>query len=440
MLLGNGDGTFQPGVGYVTGVDALAQPNSLAIADLSGDGNADVVVAGFSGEVAVLLGNGDGTFQPGVIYTGEYYTFSATIADVNGDGKPDLLVSGWDNEYNGLLGVLIGNGDGSFQPVVSYSTGPGESFAESVAVADLNGDGKTDGVVANYDGTVGVLLGNGDGTFQPAITYNSGGYSYSVAVSDVNGDGKPDVLVADLYGYGEVGVLLGNGDGTFQPVVSYYLDQADDLAVADLNGDGKPDLVVTNGSVGVLLNNNGAPATTTLLTASVNPVNPNKVVTYTATVNSQSGASLGGSVTFNDSGAVIATVPLVNNQAVLSTKYGTRETGAHLITARYSGVFDQASGSQSGTLTEYVRSVTTKTVLTTSGSPSKVGQPVTFTATVTAKPKYGPIPDGELVTFLDNTTVIGTGATSGGVATLTTSSLSAKTHTIKATYAGDDTF
>src|SRR5208282_2018471 len=389
VLLGNGDGTFQPGVGYVTGVDALAQPNSLAIADLSGDGNADVVVAGFSGEVAVLLGNGDGTFQPGVIYTGEYYTFSATIADVNGDGKPDLLVSGWDNEYNGLLGVLIGNGDG---------------------------------------------------TFQPAITYNSGGYSYSVAVSDVNGDGKPDVLVADLYGYGEVGVLLGNGDGTFQPVVSYYLDQADDLAVADLNGDGKPDLVVTNGSVGVLLNNNGAPATTTLLTASVNPVNPNKVVTYTATVNSQSGASLGGSVTFNDSGAVIATVPLVNNQAVLSTKYGTRETGAHLITARYSGVFDQASGSQSGTLTEYVRSVTTKTVLTTSGSPSKVGQPVTFTATVTAKPKYGPIPDGELVTFLDNTTVIGTGATSGGVATLTTSSLSAKTHTIKATYAGDDTF
>src|SRR5208282_62197 len=160
VLLGNGDGTFQPGVGYVTGVDALAQPNSLAIADLSGDGNADVVVAGFSGEVAVLLGNGDGTFQPGVIYTGEYYTFSATIADVNGDGKPDLLVSGWDNEYNGLLGVLIGNGDG---------------------------------------------------TFQPAITYNSGGYSYSVAVSDVNGDGKPDVLVADLYGYGEVGVLLGNG-------------------------------------------------------------------------------------------------------------------------------------------------------------------------------------------------------------------------------------
>src|SRR5208283_3199744 len=92
VLLGNGDGTFQPGVGYVTGVDALAQPNSLA------------------------------------------------IADVNGDGKPDLLVSGWDNEYNGLLGVLIGNGDGSFQPVVSYSTGPGESFAESVAVADLNGD------------------------------------------------------------------------------------------------------------------------------------------------------------------------------------------------------------------------------------------------------------------------------------------------------------
>jgi hypothetical protein len=108
-----------------------------------------------------------------------------------------------------------------------------------------------------------------------------------------------------------------------------------------------------------------------------------------------------------------------------------------LITATYSGDADNAT-STSATLTEYVGLVPTKTVLTTSGSPSFIGQPVTFTATVTWT--YGTVPDGELVTFFDGTTTLGTGATAGGVATFTTSSLALATHTIKATYPGDAEF
>ena len=128
------------------------------------------------------------------------------VADVNGDGKPDLLVANQCADRgctNGTVGVLLGNGDGTFQTAVTY--GSGGYGALSVAVADVNGDGKPDVVVANVcsnaycetNGTVGVLLGNGDGTFQTAVTYGSGGYAHSVAVADVNGDGKPDLLVAN---------------------------------------------------------------------------------------------------------------------------------------------------------------------------------------------------------------------------------------------------
>src|SRR5260370_14976639 len=115
----------------------------------------------------------------------------------------------------------------------------GGNNATSVAVADLNGDGKPDLLIANLcdtsstcaNGSVSVLLSNGDGTFQPAVSYASGGYSaYSVAVGDLNGDGKPDLVVANACGSssnctnGVIGVLFGNADGTFQPAVSYSAD------------------------------------------------------------------------------------------------------------------------------------------------------------------------------------------------------------------------
>ena len=141
---------------------------------------------------------------------------------------------GVDCATGGSVGVLPGNGDGTFQAAVSY--GSGGFKALSVAVADVNGDAKPDLLVANYSangtlgpGGVGVLLGKGDGTFQAAVSYGSGGYdATSVAVADVNGDGELDLAVTDgNNGCGDnplvscVSVLLGNGDGTFQTAVTY---------------------------------------------------------------------------------------------------------------------------------------------------------------------------------------------------------------------------
>jgi len=179
------------------------------------------------------------------------------------------------------------------------------------------------------------------------------------------------------------------------------------------------------------------PATTTSsLASSLNPALVNESVTYTATVASQYGGAVTGTIMFQDGGLTVATVTMVGNQAAYSTSYGS--PGTHSITATYSGDTNN-TGSVSATLVEQInKGFPSKTMLTTSGSPSLVGQPVTFTATVTSG--HGLIPDGELVTFYDGTTAIGTGTTASSVATFTTSSLTAKTHTIKATYAGDAIF
>jgi len=124
---------------------------------------------------------------------------------------------------------------GNFFPPVSYATGGYNPV--SVAIADINSDGKADMVVANQctgpdfcasPGLIGVMLGMGNGTFQPAVTYASGGSVLNaLAIADVDGDGKPDLITVDecdILGNcseGLIGVLLGNGDGTFQPAVLY---------------------------------------------------------------------------------------------------------------------------------------------------------------------------------------------------------------------------
>ena len=290
VLLGNGDGTFQPGVSYgVAGSNAY----SIAAADLNGDGKLDIVAAQQcssssncnAGSVAVLLGNGDGTFQSSVAYnSGGLYAFGVAVADLNGDGHSDLVVSNYclsnSNCTYGTVDVLLGNGDGTFQSGVSYNSGGYYSIA--VTIADLNGDGKADLIVASLCdnnsscdlGSVGVLLGNGDGTFQAASSYSAGGRSaYSAAVADVNGDGKLDVVVGDQCDYssdcgnGVVAVLLGNGDGTLQVPSTTYNSGGMNLSsvlVKDINGDSKPDILATNGcadnscsngSVGVLFGN-----------------------------------------------------------------------------------------------------------------------------------------------------------------------------------------
>jgi serine/threonine protein kinase/predicted Zn-dependent protease len=260
VLLGNGDGTFQAAQRYAAG----AEPWSMAVADFNGDGIPDLVVANeVAGSVSILLGKGDGTFQAAVNYPAGNRPYSVAVGDFNGDGIPDLAVANYLGQ--GTVSVLLGNGDGTLQAAQSYAAGNGPS---SVAVGDFNRDGHLDLVVAlnkvNATGTtVAILLGNGDGTFQAARTYPVGITPWFVAVGDLNGDGILDLAVTSG---GSLSVLLGNGDGTFQAAHSYSVGMSfnnlspaqNSLAIGDLNGDGKPDLAVVNSfgnNVSVLLGN-----------------------------------------------------------------------------------------------------------------------------------------------------------------------------------------
>jgi len=158
------------------------------------------------------------------------------------------------------LSLLLGNGDGTFQTPITRDAG---RTLNCSALADFNGDGKLDLAGQGFGGwdsitqtytniTVVVLLGNGDGTFQPTVNYNAGKSPGRVAVGDFNGDGKPDLAVTDIVSGkqivpGNLWVLLGNGDGTFQSAVNYVAGvRPGPLVVGDFNGDGKADLAVVN--------------------------------------------------------------------------------------------------------------------------------------------------------------------------------------------------
>ena len=199
-------------------------------ADINGDGKPDLL--GFDG--TVLLGKGDGTFtqKPSLHLTG----FPPIgIGDVNDDGKPDVVAVNGNN-----LGVYLGNGDGTFQPVINTDVGSSFSY---LGVSDVNGDGKADVVAVNNSG-VFVFLGQGNGTFNIGAHYSMSMNTYQVVFGDFNGDGKLDVAIATL---GFVSVLLGNGDGTFKPpVTSTGVAVPIDMAAGDINGDGKLDLVLEN--------------------------------------------------------------------------------------------------------------------------------------------------------------------------------------------------
>ena len=236
ILLGNGDGTFQPAVSYFVGTHA----NAVAFGDFNGDGKTDLVAAtampsGDNEAVAVLLGNGDGTFQPAVYYPAA--NVPQFVGDFNRDGHQDLAVTG-----EGGVSILLGNGAGAFAAPVFYATGTG--FAAQVVAGDFNGDGRADLAVANglASNTVSILLGVGNGAFQPAVSYVVGPGPIAVAARDFNRDGKLDLAVASS---GNLSILTGNGDGTFQPPTNYTIGSYPvSLAASDLTADRKPDLAV----------------------------------------------------------------------------------------------------------------------------------------------------------------------------------------------------
>ncbi len=441
VLPGKGDGTFGTPIVSPFGFGG----SSLTVVDLNGDGKPDLV-----GDFGIAIANGDGTFRQGA-------GGGVAAADFNGDGKPDLVFL---DVFGGLgaLDVSIGNGDGTFRsPNTIILTNFG---GRTAIVGDFNNDGKADiaalgtlGVDCFCDtGDLAVILGNGDGTFQKPIRYSTVADQFTLG--DFNGDGKPDLL-------GNRGqqfeLRLGNGDGTFQAPVLYnavngFSNLPIGLGVADFNGDGVTDFVAVSTGVTTYLGV-GLPDLTISVshTGSFTPGFAGE--SYSITVSNLPFGPTAGTVSVTDTLPTGVTALAINGQGwncspgtlsctradslapgtsyppiVITVSTAANVPGTITNTTMVSGGGDAnlANNKASDTIVIRPGSLT----LSATPNPAKLSQTVALTASVT------PGATGQ-VTFFDGTTILGTSPVTGNQAVFTTALLNAGAHALHASYNPD---
>jgi Bacterial Ig-like domain (group 3)/FG-GAP-like repeat len=244
-------------------ISTATNPSTISTGDFNGDGKPDLAYLDGSSPstLHILLGNGDGTFQHAQdIRLPLGIGGKITVVDVNKDGKPDLVLGGGGPQAQ--IAVLLGNGNGTFQPcLVSQFQAGGSLYANigsPIGVADFNGDGAVDLAAADIQNdVVYILLGNNSGSFTLKTTLFNGSGPTTVFTSDFNGDGHVDILVHGALG-ADATVYLGNGDGTFQAGVRYTgPHNISSLLLHDMDGDGHLDMVVTdqNQAINILSGN-----------------------------------------------------------------------------------------------------------------------------------------------------------------------------------------
>jgi hypothetical protein len=252
VLLGNGTGTLAASTSYATLPEA--DTSNLAVGDLNNDGNLDVIATNpQKASMSVFLGNPDGTLDAAVDVPlgieGNYHPFSPAIGDFDGNGTADVAVG---DIVTGPILVKLGNGDGTFGDATEYN--PGGVGPQVLLATDINLDGRLDLVSANRGGlSVSVLIGSkvSPGTFRRAIVSPTDADSgpYAIAVADFNLDGVPDVVTPNFLS-NTASVLIGVGDGSFEPPINAGATGTTTYGIAtgDFNGDGKPDFAACNAS------------------------------------------------------------------------------------------------------------------------------------------------------------------------------------------------
>ena len=445
IFLGKGDGTFTTGT-TVTSQSGFV-PTSVVIGDFNGDGKQDLAVLsatgggllGTAGSVNIDLGNGDGTFQAQKNYlvAGTLSNSGSRIlaaGDFNRDGFMDLVAT---NSSLNNVAVLTGNGDGTFNSPSFYTVG---SLPWNVVVGDLNNDGILDLVIAS-DGSssASVLQGNADGSFKPFTAFNTSGSQVgSVAIGDFNGDGWIDIASTSAQNNNAY-ILLNTkvaATPTFAAAVSYPITPGPYyLTIGDFNRDGKLDLIAsTNGtgatSVGVLLGT----GTGSFGAATYYSVGGGSVFANAADINGDDQIDL-TAITYTGLNVLLSgeSETAVLKPAIISG------CGQQAIVATYQG--DTNYGQSTSTALNFTPTKqTTGLTLTVMPSSGVTGQQYTLVATLSPYTYGSTTTNGESVTFLVNGTAYTTQPLTNGVATLLVTPTMTGSANVTASYAGDCAF
>jgi sugar lactone lactonase YvrE len=423
VLLGKGDGTF---AAPISSTLADVNPTSIVTGDFNGDGILDLAIADNESDiVTVLLGNGDGTFtaaaSSSTVGSGPS---QIVVADFNGDGIADLAVVNFDSIANGTVSILLGNGDGTF--TVSPSSPAAGEGSYAITAADFNGDGKVDLAVVNQNGvSLTILLGNGDGTFDPAASPEVTSVCNGIASGDFNGDGVPDLAVTCTNG-GTLEILLGNGDGTFTaaPAFSYGSLSPSAVVVADFDEDGKADLAVLDdnyGGVDIFLGNGDG--TFRQLPANLPAgYDPRLLAVGDFNVDGRMDVLTENNLT----GQLLVYLTEPTQTASASAEIGLPVAGQHLVYASYGGN-SSYNASASGTTPLWGVPPATTTALTVTAGGAQIasvaaGTVITLTATI--KAGSSPVTAGE-VNFCDASAATCTDIHLLGTAALSSSGVTA---------------
>jgi len=490
ILLGNGDGTFTP---TPTPPTVGNQPSYMTAGDFNGDGLIDLAVSNMGdGTVTILMGNGDGTFTSTTTPpTTGAEPQGIIAADFNGDGALDLAVV---NQNDGTVSILLNQNCPSVTPLnCTFATSkPPTRVGNSpmaIATADLNGDGILDLVIANSaDNTISVLLGNGSGGFTAVVPQNPQNFAtpprpMSLALADVNGDGRVDVVT---FGGGysvmlqstvaAIGLTASN-----PPVIPFgqqiyltatvsrpaafpflptgtvsFMDGATSLATVSLDSSGQVVYQTSTLSTGThqitavysgdyyYVANGSAPLTQTVLqtqsytvlASSANPSGAGQGVAFVATIQLPSYLTATGTVTFQDlsTSTSLGTATVSNNSAQIAVS--NLSNGTHSILATYSG--DVNFTSSTSRLSQTVSQATTTLSLSSNLSASSYSQTVNLTATV--QPSYAGGSATGTVSFYDNGTLWQTAPVLNNVAQIPVTGFAVGSHSLTAVYGGDTNF